>query len=181
MIGTTSLVVSATWVILAMGMAAPATAQAVDPGVAVVCGSNAGERQTCAADTAKGVTLVRSTGTVACVLGSTWGIDEKSIWVRDGCSAEFSLGTQAAQPAGGQGFGTYTPGRGFKVAQTPSGELNIRLFGYARYLNQRALDETAGGVHIGALSRRWSRSRVPLHPRGELLRVAWATFRAARA
>jgi hypothetical protein len=122
-----------------MGLAMPVAAQTVDPAVAVVCGSKAGERQTCTADTTKGVTLVKSTGTVACELGTSWGFDEKSIWVRDGCSAEFSLGSK---PAGGQGFGTYTPGRGFKVADTAKGDLNIRIYGYARYLNQRALDET---------------------------------------
>ena len=132
------LVLHATWVIVALGMAMPVAAQSVNPGV-VVCGSKAGERQTCAADTTKGVTLVKSTGPVACVLGTNWGLDEKSIWVRDGCSAEFSLGTKAT---GGQGFGTYTPGRGFKVADTPSGDLNIRLFAYFRYLNQRGLDAT---------------------------------------
>ena len=80
-------------------------AQSVNPGV-VVCGSKAGERQTCAADTTKGVTLAKSTGTVACMLGTNWGIDEKSIWVRDGCSAEFSLGAKAPT---GPGFGAYTP------------------------------------------------------------------------
>ncbi len=139
MTSMTPLVLRASLVTVAMGMALPVAAQPVDPAVAVVCGSKPGERQTCAADTKGGVTLVRSTGTVACELGTSWGFDEKSIWVRDGCSAEFSLGIK---PAGRQGFGTYTPGRGFKVADTEKGDLNIRLFGVVRYLNQRALDET---------------------------------------
>ena len=82
---------------------------------------------------------MRSTGTVACELGTSWGFDEKSIWVRDGCSAEFSLGTK---PSVGQGFGRYVPGRGFKVADTSKGELNIDLYAVVRYLNQRALDDT---------------------------------------
>ena len=59
--------------------------------------------------------------------------------MRDGCSAEFSLGKKATDD---KGFGTYTPGRGFKVADTARGDLNIRLFAYARYLNQRGLDPT---------------------------------------
>ena len=125
--------------VVATGMIVPVAAQPVDPAVAVVCGSKPGERQTCAADTTGGVTLVRSTGTVACELGTSWGFDEKSIWVRDGCSAEFSLGKK---PAGRQGFGTYTPGRGLKVADTEKGDLNIRVYTYVRYLNQRALDAT---------------------------------------
>ena len=139
MVLMTRLVLRASVLVVATGMIAPVAAQPVDPGVAVVCGSQPGERQTCAADTTGGVTLVRSTGTVACELGTSWGFDEKSIWVRDGCSAEFSLGKK---PAGRQWFGTYTPGRGLKVADTEKGDLNIRLYTYVRYLNQRALDAT---------------------------------------
>ena len=115
MVSMTPLVLRASVVIVAMGMASPMVAQPVDPSVAVVCGSKEGERQTCAADTTRGVTLVRSTGTVACELGTSWGFDEKSIWVRDGCSAEVPLGTK---PSVGQGSGIYAPGRGFKVADT---------------------------------------------------------------
>jgi hypothetical protein len=126
-------------VMMALGTAWPLVAQPVDPAVAVVCGSKPGERQTCVADTTGGVSLVRSTGAVACELGTSWGFDEKSIWVRDGCSAEFSLGTRRAS---GEGFGAYTPGRGFKVADTAKGDMFIRLFGVARYLNQRGLDDT---------------------------------------
>ena len=126
-------------IVMMMGVAAPTAAQSVGPAVDVVCGSNPGERQTCAADTTGGVTLVRTIGTVACVLGTSWGFDEKSIWVRDGCSAEFALGKQAA---GGKQFGTFTPGRGLQVANTANGDLNIRLFGYVRYLNQLKLDPT---------------------------------------
>ena len=138
MVWMTRLVLRASVVLVAMGMALPVVAQPVDPAVAVVCSSKPGERQVCAADTTKGVTLLRSTGTVVCELGTSWGFDEKSIWVRDGCSAEFSLGTKPP----GQGFGTYTPGRGLKVADTGKGDLNIRLYTYVRYLNQRALDAT---------------------------------------
>jgi len=40
-------------------------------------------------------------------------------------------------------FGVFqTGGRGFKVADTPSGDLNISLWAYIRYLNQKGLDET---------------------------------------
>ena len=40
-------------------------------------------------------------------------------------------------------FGTYTPGGGFKVASTEYGDLNIRVYAYVRYLNQKDLDETS--------------------------------------
>ena len=139
MTSMTALVMRASMVIVATGMALPVAAQPVDPAVAVVCGSKPGERQTCAADTTGGITLLRSTGTVACELGTSWGFDQTSIWVRDGCSAEFSLGTK---PSASQGFGRYVPGRGFKVAETDKGELNVDVYTVVRYLNQRALDNT---------------------------------------
>ena len=34
------------------------------------------------------------------------------------------------------GFGTYTEGTGFKIADTEHGDLNVKLFTYLRYLNQ---------------------------------------------
>lgn len=104
---------------------------------AVVCGSKPGERQTCAAETKAGVTLVQSLGTAACELGKTWGYDKDGIWVSDGCSAEFSV----AEPEPGT-FGRYTPTQGFKVVDTGQGDLNVRLFTYLRYLNQRRTDDT---------------------------------------
>lgn len=103
----------------------------------VVCASKPGERQSCAANTLEGVTLVRSTGNVACDLGHTWGYDQATIWVRDGCSATFALGDE-----GKGAFGTYTPMKGFRVASTDHGDLSIKLTTYVRYLNQLGLDPT---------------------------------------
>lgn len=114
-----------------------AAEQTASPSTDVVCGSQPGGRQVCAADTRKGVTLVRSTGPGACELGRTWGYDANGIWVSDGCSGEFSLGRKEEES-----FGRYTPGAGFKVADTEHGDLNFRLFTYVRYLNQMRLDET---------------------------------------
>ncbi len=37
-------------------------------------------------------------------------------------------------------FGTYTPGAGFTVADTKMGSMNIRIFSYIRYLNQKGLE-----------------------------------------
>ncbi|MGA8741844.1 MAG: hypothetical protein WB561_11730 [Terracidiphilus sp.] len=39
-------------------------------------------------------------------------------------------------------WGTYTPNFGFKVASTEHGDMNLSIFTYARYLNQRALAPT---------------------------------------
>jgi DUF3011 family protein len=118
------------------GASAAPLRTANDP-VSVVCGSKAGERATCAADTSGGVTLVKELGTAACELGRTWGYDGTGVWVSDGCGGEFSVAKQ--KPAG---FGRYVPGVGFKVADTESGDLNIRTFTYLRYLNQLGVDPT---------------------------------------
>jgi len=39
-------------------------------------------------------------------------------------------------------WGSYTPNAGFKVVNTEHGDLNISIFTYGRYLNQRALEPT---------------------------------------
>jgi len=124
------------WLALLLVSAAPGAAQ-TGQAVTVVCGAKAGERQTCAADTSGGVTLVQPLGTAACELGRTWGYDASGIWVSDGCAAEFSVIAKA--PAK---FGRYTPMVGLKVADTDHGDLTIRLFTYLRYLNQAGTDDT---------------------------------------
>jgi hypothetical protein len=50
-----------------------------------VCESQTAQRQHCAADTSSGVVLAKSTGPAACLLGKTWGYDDKGVWVTDGC------------------------------------------------------------------------------------------------
>ena len=39
-------------------------------------------------------------------------------------------------------WGTYKTNQGFKVAETKHGDMNISLYSYARYLNQRAIEPT---------------------------------------
>lgn len=135
---------SASWIIVgamvAGGLVSPMSLDAQEAAARppdVVCASKPGERQTCAAATGKGVTLLRETGDVACVLGATWGYDQKDIWVADGCSAAFAVGPETATT-----WGTFTPGAGFKVVKTGKGELNFSLYTYVRYLNQMGLDPT---------------------------------------
>jgi hypothetical protein len=36
--------------------------------------------------------MVRSTGPAACLLGKTWGYDDRGVWVLDGCGGEFAVG-----------------------------------------------------------------------------------------
>src|SRR5262245_33950596 len=63
----------------------------------VSCTSKPGERNHCAAATAAGVALARSSGDAPCLLGKTWGYDDTGIWVADGCSGEFITGAAAQQ------------------------------------------------------------------------------------
>src|SRR5262245_33817002 len=69
--------------------ATPPAASAQPAAERVTCSSKPGDRTACAADTSAGVVLVRSTGEAPCLLGKTWGYDQASIWVADGCSGEF--------------------------------------------------------------------------------------------
>jgi hypothetical protein len=65
--------------------AVPGSAQRIS------CASEPGNRKLCAADTSRGVGLVRETSGAACVLNRSWGYDREGIWVSDGCSAEFAV------------------------------------------------------------------------------------------
>lgn len=77
-----------------------ASAQTADT---ITCVSEAGQRQKCPAETARGVALLRETGTAACLLGNTWGYDASGVWVSDGCGGTFALG-QARQEGEGDDF-----------------------------------------------------------------------------
>jgi hypothetical protein len=121
----------------------PATPAPTQPTPNVVCASKPGERTQCAADTSRGVVLLRSTGEAPCLLGRTWGYDQTSVWVSDGCSAEFAAGA----PAGPETTKkprplSHVPNVGFLLFDGDKGEVYFRLFSYGRYLNQRNLDES---------------------------------------
>ena len=66
----------------------------------------------------------------------------------DGCSAEFVVGQAAAggDRAGGAGEDRsrleYIPNAGFRLYEGEKGQIYMRLFSYARYLNQKGLDPT---------------------------------------
>ena len=125
-------------------MSQNAAASQVTP-VTVACSSKIGETTHCAADTTRGVVLARSSGTSACLLGRTWGYDDRSVWVSDGCVADFLVaGTAAAgpPPETTKKAPRYVPNGGFLIVEDELGEVYVRLFSYARYLNQLGLDET---------------------------------------
>ena len=62
-------------------------------GKLVVCESENNTRSTCRTDTGGGVAVMRQLSRNACVRGRTWGYNGESIWVDDGCRAEFVVGT----------------------------------------------------------------------------------------
>lgn len=107
----------------------------------VSCSSQPNQTVRCVADTSAGVVLRRSFGTSPCLLGRTWGYDDKSVWVSDGCSAEFVVGHEVPpQPTTTTKGPAYIPNAGFRIVDSDKGEVYVRLFTYARYLNQKGLD-----------------------------------------
>jgi hypothetical protein len=138
---------------------APAMAGAQPPPAAapLICESKANQRIVCPADTSAGVALMKSTGPAACLLGKTWGYDDASLWVADGCGGEFQLGkpntaapaVSAPAPPGSrkpservESWGEFEPGDGFLVGRSSAGELSISAYALVRYVNQMAGDET---------------------------------------
>jgi len=106
-----------------------------------LCASTPGQREHCAADTSKGVALVRSSGSAPCLLGKTWGYDDTGIWVSDGCSGDFVAGATVAQNDKLKPL-EHIPNIGFLLYSGEKGEIYFRLFSYARYLNQLNIDST---------------------------------------
>ncbi|BCS30897.1 hypothetical protein TBR22_A00980 [Luteitalea sp. TBR-22] len=87
--------------------------------------------------------LLRSNGDAPCLLGKTWGYDQASVWVSDGCAGEFATGPatpkeEAAPPKAPR----HVPNVGFLLFDGDKAQIYMRLFSYGRYLNQRNLDET---------------------------------------
>jgi len=113
-------------------------------GIVLNCASKIGERQDCPADTSRGVVLARSYGQSACLLGKTWGYDNKGVWVVDGCVGDFIVAgpAQGPTPEPVKQAPRYIPNGGFLIVEHEKGEVYVRLFSYARYLNQKGLDET---------------------------------------
>jgi len=75
-------------------------------------------------------------------LGKTWGFDDHGIWVYDGCSAEFLAGPNTPTESIKKKSAEYIPNAGFLLYEGEKGEIYMRLFSYARYLNQKGLDPT---------------------------------------
>jgi hypothetical protein len=113
--------------------------------VTVTCASTPGSRTDCPANTSRGVVLARSYGESACLLGKTWGYDDKGVWVSDGCTADFLVAassTAVAPQEPTKKAPRYIPNAGFLIFDGGEGQMYVRLFSYVRYLNQKGLDPT---------------------------------------
>src|SRR4029453_5319027 len=135
-----------------------ATAQA-PRAIVISCASKIGERQVCPSDTSRGVVLARSYGESGCLLGKTLGYDDKGVWVADGCAADFLVGpgtVTVPTPEPEKKAPRYVPNAGFLIVENEKGEMYVRLFSYARYLNQKGLDETYTDAfgHVHTVQRR---------------------------
>lgn len=63
--------------------------------------------------------------------------DDPHVWMEPVVKAK-----PAAEASEGESYGRYTPNLGFKIANTEYGDLNVSIYTYARYLNQKALQST---------------------------------------
>ena len=135
---------------------APSSAQGASQTTVVVCTSTQGEHTHCPANTANGITLLKSTGTGACVVGSTWGWDQTSVWVSKGCGGEFGAGqtplTATEKQAPEQVAAASEPewptwgvidatGSGFVLHRSDRAELAIGAYALIRYINQLPADQ----------------------------------------
>jgi len=60
----------------------------------------------------------------------------------EGTASKKDVAIEESQHPGPKLWSPYTPNFGYKVANTPYGDLNISIYAYARYLNQRLVDPT---------------------------------------
>src|SRR5437764_513469 len=79
------------WIVIAALTSFNMTGLAAAQSQVIRCESNDGRRQYCPADTRGGVRLSQQISGSACVQNSTWGYDNRGIWVDNGCRAEFIL------------------------------------------------------------------------------------------
>ena len=71
----------------------------------VTCESENNRLKECAMDTRGSVRIVRQLSDTRCVEGVNWGRNRQSIWVKNGCRAEFE--SSGVYSGGGSGSGGY--------------------------------------------------------------------------
>jgi hypothetical protein len=138
--------------------------------------SDGGKRATKRIDTSGGVRLIRRLSDAPCVQGRSWGYDRNSVWVDDGCRAEFEVRTnrqdrwdrnrddrgQVFLP--GKGVPNWAVGNWVGIRQVRDISLRIRNDGSAVFSQRNTL---RGGERRGEI-------------RGNRLDVGDMTFRVER-
>ena len=93
------LLIAASAFAAALTASSPAPAQ---PGYGsqprITCSSNNGRRNWCDIGRARDARLVRQISGSACVRDRTWGVDQRGLWVDNGCRAEFVIGVRPGPP-----------------------------------------------------------------------------------
>jgi len=81
------------------------------------CESNNNARNYCPVDTRGGVRLSRQINGSVCTQGSTWGYDNRGVWVDNGCRGEFQVSSPFGADVSPTPYGTYsTIPRGTQLA-----------------------------------------------------------------
>ena len=166
MITIASLLLAASAVSQAISPPPASASNSSQPAPVITCASTGPERTQCPADTSAGVALVKSTGPGACLLGKTWGYDQTSVWVAEGCGGEFILGqspaaaterqapesiVQASEPEWPTWGVIDATGSGIVVHRSSKAELAIGAYALVRYINQLPAEQQftdhLGNVH----------------------------------
>ena len=92
----------------------------------ITCSSDNGKRNWCNIGNARDAQLVRQISGSPCVRGSTWGIDNRGLWVDSGCRADFAIG------GGGGYYPQPGPGQGTIRCSSDNGKRNWCDIGNAR-------------------------------------------------
>lgn len=120
----TAIAVSAA-MMTGLGMVS-APAQAQGSARVITCESRDGRSQTCPAKVGGGVRIVRQLSQSPCVRGRSWGVSRGTIWVSDGCRAQFVLGEGGGGPGWGPGWGGNGGGSGIQPRPVHCASENYR-------------------------------------------------------
>jgi hypothetical protein len=92
---------------------------------AITCSSDNGQRRYCDADTRGGVRLTRQINGSGCG-PSTWGYDERGVWVDRGCQAEFDLSSGFGDTRDRSDSQARTIGAGTSISVRNNEPINVR-------------------------------------------------------
>lgn len=87
----------------------------------VRCEATGTRYRTCPVDASGGVAIVGRLGDARCIQNETWGYDERGIWVRSGCRADFRL-LNIDRSSGGSVMRCESPDGGYRHCPTTTGQ-----------------------------------------------------------